>query len=442
MDKSDAHSKIIFEYSNLINMKRLKLKWLILLAACGIDLVSVAQSTLKLEECYKLAETNYPLVKQRELLAKSKEYSLDNISRGVWPKLNISGQATYQSDVTKLPISFPGVNIPTLSKDQYKLYGEVNQPISELFLVKDQKALQEANSSIRQENLEVELYRLKDRINQLFFGALMIDEQIRQNELLKKDIQTGINRINAFIKNGTDFKVSLDKMSAELLKTKQHDIELTTSKRAYLDMLGLFLGKPMDEKVTLQKPQSVSLIAIVKRPELSIFDFQKKSYEMQNRLITAKNLPNVGLFFQGGTGRPSPVNMLSNSLSPYYIGGVRLNWSLSGLYTYKKERRIVSIENDLLDAQKETFLFNTNLTLNQQNGEINKLQELLKTDDQIVELRVSVKNTASVQLENGVITTNDYLKEINAEDQARQNRLLHEMQLLMAQYNYQNTSGN
>lgn len=398
--------------------------------------------TLSIIDCYKLAETNYPLTKQRDLIAKTKEYSVDNVSKGILPQINVSGQGTYQSDVTEIPIKIPGIKIESVPKDQYKLYGEISQPLTDLVTIKDQKEFQNANSAIQDQNLTIELYKLRDKVNQLFFGALLIDEQNTQNEILKKDIQSGIDRITAAIQNGVEYKSSMDKLKAELLRANQRSIELQASRKAYTDMLSLIINQNIDENIRLEKPATPSLTNSVNRPELFVFDFQKKANEIQRRFITAKNMPRVNLFFQGGLGQPSPVNMLSNELSSYYITGIRLNWNITGFYTFKKERQLNSINVQMIDAQKETFLFNINLTLKQQNAEIEKLSQLLKTDDEIVSLRESVKKTASIQLENGVITSNDYLKEINAEDQARQNRLLHQVQLLMAQYNYQNTSGN
>jgi outer membrane protein TolC len=413
----------------------------------------LAQQTnhLRLEDCYTLAEKNYPLVKQRELISKSKEYSIANISKGYLPQININAQATYQSDVSHLPanIDIPGFPtssltsiIPIMSKEQYKLYSEISQPVTGLISTKQEKQLQEVKSNIQQENLEVELYKLKDRINQLFFGVLLADEQYNQNELLKKDIQTGITKVNVNIENGADFRSNIEKLKAELLKSDQHSIELKSTKKAYIDMLELFINQSINDSTVFEKPAIPPVSQSIKRPELIVFDSQNKSYSIQNKLLTTKNIPKLEFFFQGGLGKPSPVNAYFTGLSSYYLGGIRLSWPLSGLYTVKKDRQLLEIDKNLNDAQKETFLFNTNFTLKQQNTEVSKLQELIKSDDEIVELRSSVKIAANVQLENGAISVNDFLKEINSEDQARQDRLLHEIQLLNAFYNYQNTSGN
>ncbi len=398
--------------------------------------------SVKIEDCYLLARQNYPLVKQRLLIEKSNNYTIGNISKGNLPQINISGQATYQSDVTTLPIQLPGINIPAMSKDQYRLSGEVSQPVTDLIMVKQQKELQEANRKIQEQNLEVELYKIKDRINQLFFGILLIDEQLVQNTLTQKDIQTGINKVTASIKNGTDFRSSLDKLKAEMLKARQKDIELKSSRQAYSTMLGLFINQPVDENIVLEKPAEAPAGSEITRPELAAYDFQKKTYALQNKLINTRALPKFSLFFQGGLGKPSPVNMLSNEMSGYYIGGLRLNWSLSSFYTLKKEKKINDIGKDQVEVQRETFLFNTNQTLNQQDEEIEKLRKLIITDKEIVDLRTSVKSASNAQLENGVITVNDYLREIYAEEQARQSVSLHQIQLLMAEYDYKITAGN
>jgi hypothetical protein len=150
----------------------------------------------------------------------------------------------------------------------------------------------------------------------------------------------------------------------------------------------------------------------------------------------------LSLFFQGGIGKPLPVNILSNELAPYYIGGLRMNWSITSFYTSSREKQLLKINQQMVHAQQETFLLNTNMTLKQQGSDISRLQQLVTTDDDIIALRSSVKEAANAQLENGVITVNDYLREVNAEDQARQNKLLHEIQLKLAQYNYRTTSGN
>lgn len=412
--------------------------WLLLLHTYTVQ--AQQNNTLTIEACYTWAEQNYPLVKQHNLIVKSKEYSIDNAMKGYLPQFTINGQATYQSDVTQMPIAIPGAEAPLLSKDQYKLYAEVNQTIYDGGAIQQQKHTHEINAKVDEQKLSVELYSLKERVNQLYFGILTTDEQLRQNELLQNDLQLGIRKTQAAIDNGTAFKSNADALKAELLEANQHTTELRATRLAYLDMLGMFINQTLNEHTTLTRPQQLTVTSDITRPELALYDYQSKSIDEQYQQIQVKNNPKLSLFLQGGYGRPA-LNMLSNDFEAYYIGGVRLSWSLGGLYTLKKDRALLDNARKTIGLQREIFLFNTNLTRRQQHADITRLQELMASDTEIIALRESVKKASAAQLENGVITSNDYLREVNAEDQARQTKILHEIQWLLAQYNHQTTTG-
>lgn len=404
--------------------------------------VEAQPKTLTIEESYMLARKNYPVIRQRELISKAKDYSIQNAEKGYLPQISILGQATYQSAVTefRLPVSLPGVEFPTISKDQYKVYAEVNQSIYDGGAIRTQKQSHEMNAVVEDQKLEVELYKLNERINQIFFGILMLDEQIKQNALLKKDIELGISKVQALITNGTAFKRNGYTLQAELLKTDQRATELTSNRRAYLEILGLFINENLDDATVIVKPAETAVSAQINRPELRLYEYQNQSLDIQNRLLNVRNKPKLNFFFQGGAGRPA-LNILNNGFDPYYITGIRLNWSLSGLYTLKNDRALISNNRQSIQIQRETFIYNTNLILKQQNTDVVRLQKLLAIDDDIIALRDNIKTTAAAQLENGVINSNDYLREVNAGDQARLNKIVHEIQLLTSQYNLQTTLG-
>lgn len=397
---------------------------------------------LTIRDAYQSARRNYPMIRQQDLIEKTRDYSVSNAAKGYLPQLTVQGQATYQSAVTefKLPVSTPGVEFPSISKDQYKVYGEVNQAIYDGGNVRTQVRSHEANAQVETQKLEVELYKLNDRVNQLFFGVLMLEEQLRQNELLKKDINLGIKKVQALIDNGTAFKSNANTLKAELLKADQRTIDLNASRKAYLEMLGLLTGQQTGDSVVLEKPTELAVASDINRPELKFYDAQNRSLDVQSQLLDVRTRPKLNFFFQGGYGRPA-LNILNNGFDPYYITGLRLNWSLSGLYTVRKDRELIRNSRDAIQLQKETFLFNTNLAARQQNAELDRFRQLLMTDDEIIALRESIKTTSAAQLENGVINTNDFLREVNAEDQARQNKILHGIQLLMSEYSLDNTLG-
>jgi len=422
-----------------------RLMCLLILLMGGIFMPAAkAQSpALTIDQCYRLARANYPLIKQQDLITKTREYSVSNASKGYLPAFSVNGTANYQSAVTTLPFTIPikGFSLPQYSKEQYKIYGELDQTLYDGGVIRNQKQTAQANEAIQQQNIEVELYALYDRVNQLFFGALLINEQLRQNDLLKQDVQNGIDKTKALVANGTAFRSSVDELQAQLLQTEQARIELTSARKAYLDMLSLFINTPLNDNTKLEKPATPLITDAITRPELLAYDFQKKTYDLQYKMLKTQLVPKLGLFVQGGYGRPG-LNFLDNNFAWYYEGGLRLSWNLGALYTLKNQKQLMDIGQKTLDVQKETFLFNTSLTQKQQNAQISKYQDLVKTDDEIIRIRQSVKTAAAAQLENGVLSAHDYINEVNAEDQARQNRILHEMQLLQEQYSYQNTIGN
>lgn len=415
---------------------------LLFIALFPAFLAAQAIQELDLPQAQRLAQNNYPVIKQKELVRKTASISIENLRKGFLPQLSFSGQASYQSDVTEVPVKLPGFTIEPPSRDQYKIVADLSQLIYDGGSTKEQKRLQAQNAVVEDQKVEVELYKLKDRINQLYLAILYLDEQLKQVDLVKADIQTGIRRVEAQVRNGVAFKSNLNMLKAEWLKVDQRSIETMASKKGLLDALSLFLGIQLPDSVSLVRPVIGAVLrdATISRPELKLYNEQSKLIGQQDRLISARNLPRASLFAQGGYGRPG-LNLLKNEFDLYYTGGIRFNWSLGGLYTKKKEKEQVVINRKIVEIQKETFLLNTGSQLKEEQAAIDKLQRLIVSDREIIGLRKTVTEAARAQLENGVITASDYLKEVNAEDQARQSLITHELQLLQSQINYQTISG-
>ena len=411
---------------------------------CGLMLMVIqlpAQTApgLTLEQCYDLARKNYPLIRQKELLVRSMEYTIANANTAYLPQVSIYGQATYQSDVTRIPGPSP---FEPLSKDQYKVYAELTQTIYDGGTTKGQTSVQQANTLVEQQKTEVELYKVKDRINQLFFVILLTEAQLNQIALLHDDLTNSLMKMESAIKNGTAFRTNADILQAEIFKADQRTIEMKAARKGYLEMLSQFINMPLAEDTKLERPVLLSAETNeVKRPELQLFKFHQELLQTQYQANQTRNMPRLGFFVQGGYGRPG-LNVLKNQFDTYYLGGLRLSWALSGFYNSRRDRELLDVNHQLVGTQTDLFLFNTNLALRQQNQEVTKLRDLIVVDSKIIDLRTRIKTTAKAQHENGVISTNDLLREINAEDTARQNLLLHEIQLMLAQYNYQSTTGN
>jgi len=203
------------------------------------------QTQLTLEDCYEKARINYPLIKQKDYIEKTKYYNVSNVWKGYLPQITISGHATYQSDVTSLPISIPGMTIETLTQDQYKAIVDVSQVVYDGGIMSAHADIQRSSAEVDDQKVEIELLKLKDRINQIYFGILLLDEQLGQTELIKKDLSASHDKLNAAFANGTATKSDVDVLIAELLKTDQRQIELNSSRLSYINMLGLLINESL-----------------------------------------------------------------------------------------------------------------------------------------------------------------------------------------------------
>ena len=395
---------------------------------------SVNAQTLTLEECYDLAKQNYPLIKRHDLIAKTKEYNLQNATKGWLPQIQIVGQATYQNDVIQFPIQLPNMTIEPVSKDQYKVYADVQQNIYDGGMIANQKKMATINSEIELQKTEVETDQLEMRINQIYFGILQTNEQLQQTELTRSDVSNGLKKAEAQLENGVIFRSNVDVLKSQLVNIDQKQMELQSMKKSFVQMLSLFIQKNIDENTTLVKPEKILIHDENKRAELKLFDLQKLGLEQQKANINSKNLPKLGAFFQCGYGKPG-FNMLKNEFDLFYIGGLRLNIPISGFYTRKNDLALVTTQQQEIDVQKENFLFNQQFQTIQNNNDLEKIQQLINKDIELVELRESIRNASLAQLENGVITTNDYLREVNELDRAKNQKITHEIQYLLTQYN-------
>ena len=401
-----------------------------------LPFMGFAQEALTLEDCYRLARDHYPTVQKLDLIAKSEDYTLANANKAYLPQISITGQASYQSEtidfsqsIGRLPLP---ITLPTVSKDQYKVVGEVSQLLYNGGATRTQKQLIKAQSAVQAQAVETQLYALKQRISNLYFGILLIEAQLGQNHLNTETLQSQLQKAEVALRNGTILPSSVAELKAELLRLAMQRTEYEATKAMYLKMLSTFIGKDLPFDTALQRPQPRVLSRSNHRPELRGFDLQQKVLDAQERLLTSEYLPKIGLFFQGAYGRPT-LNIIKNEFDWYYITGVRLQWNLSPLYSLSNKKQLLRLQGESLLADRKAFLMSTELDLIQQDTQLSKFQRLMEQDKESADLRQSVAKAAEVQLDNGVITTHEYLQKVNAWHLAQQTLLLHEIQLLQAQ---------
>ncbi len=416
-------------------MKRIILfltSWL--LAACSVSAQSAR--TLTLEQCYDLLAKTSPLAQQKALTITAGNLAEKNLNLKWLPQADLNGQATYQSDVTSVPIKLPNLAIDEPSKDQYKGTLDLVQPVFDGGVIGTQKKIQRATTNIESQKVEVDLYQLRSRVNTYFFTALLMDENIRIMELTKADLENNIRKVSAQATNGIATNSNVDVLKAELLKVSQRIIEYQANRKSAIEMLEVLTGSPIDTHASFVKPAMLAdKDETISRPELKLFDYQKQQFRLQSRLIQAKANPKVSLFGTGGYGRPA-LNMLKNEFQWYYLGGVKLSIPITGQFTRQREMKVMRMQEQIVEKQREAFLSNNRQLQVQQKNELEKYGQLIGSDAEIVGLRTKIKENASVRLANGIITSSDYITELNAENQAMLAQKLHEVQWLQAQYNY------
>ncbi|MFL5742804.1 MAG: TolC family protein [Flavisolibacter sp.] len=414
---------------------------LLVLLMASISTSAQDGGPLTIFEAFRLADQNYPLLHQKDLIRQSEKLNRENLDVSFLPQFNVNGQATYQSDVTHFNIQIPGFKQPLISKDQYKLVGELDQMVYDAGTTHSQQEIQELNASLEEARVDVDLYQLHTRVSQLYFGILLQDQLLQQTDLVLKDIQAGIDKVKPQVQSGTALRSSLQVLEVQYLQTQQRSVEMRATKRGLVNALALYVGKPLSAFTVLEIPDLPDASdTVVQRPELGLYQRQVSLLNGQEKLIHTRNLPRASVFFQGGMGRPG-LNLFSNQLQPFYITGLRLNWSLGAMYNNERDRKLLDIQRQTVDIQRSVFLLNTQAQLRQQESDISKYVELIASDEKIIDLRHQITIASQAQLENAVITSNDYLVQVDAEDAARQSLIMHRLQWQQAKLNAALTLG-
>ncbi len=418
------------------------MKHLNLIILLFLSLTVFSQEKLSIEDCYTLVYKNYPLAKQHSLLTKQNELDLAVIKTKKLPQLDFSAQATYQSDVTSIPIVIPGSTIKAPNKDQYKATVSLNQLIYDGGIIDVTSKVKKSRLKTQQKQVEVNLYQLKQQVNQLYFSILLLQEKRKLLVAKRTQLETTLKEIKTGVKFGMLLPTSDTILEAELLKINQQFVEIDFNKTSLIETLSKLIGHGISVNITLENPEIITnLEPEIKRPELSLFKLQKEQIEASEQLITKKNSPKLLGFATGGYGNPG-LNALDNSFQTYYMAGLKINWNIFDWNASKKERKSLQVDKEIIDNQQEIFTLNTAIEINQQLTEINKISNFIETDKTIIKLRKQILKSTNSQLKNGVITSSAYITELTNLYEAENNLSLHKIQLLLAKTNYKTIKGN
>ena len=399
-----------------------------------ITFSSVAQERITLEECYTLVSQNYPLAKQSQLLEAQNKLDAEVISTSKLPQLSLDAQATYQSDVIEVPI--PNSSIEPLNKDQYRATLSVNQLIYNGGATDASLNVKAAQLKTKQKQVDVNLYQLKQKINQLYFSILLSQETNLLLEAKQAQLKDKLGEVQAGIKYGMILPSSDKVLEAELLKLNQQFREVESSKLSLIETLSSIIGQPLDSATAFQNPLvETPLHTELYRPELELFQFKREEIESNEALIAKQNIPKLFGFATGGYGNPG-LNVLDNSFQAFYTVGIKFNWNVFDWNANKKQRESLVINKDIVNTESETFRLNTGIELNQYENEIEKIEAFIISDLEIINLRRDVLKSADSQLKNGVITSSAYITELTNLYEDENTLVKHNIMLQLAKANY------
>lgn len=402
-----------------------------------------AKAQITLEQVQEQARANYPAIRKYGLVEQSRDFTLSNVAKGNLPQVLFQGKTSYQSSVTRLPIDVGkfGIDYEGLPRDQYNTSVTISQVIYDGGKIAAEKQIARAQADVQNEQINVMMYGIRESVNRLFFSILLIDEQLLHNILLQDDLRLVQKNVEAMITGGVANQSDADLVSVELIRARQQEEMLHTFRRTYLSMLSTFIDTPIDASVKLRKPTEALFPTVNNRPELSFYNAQQRLLDLQQSSLDVSLRPRVDIFLQGGVGNPG-LNMFKNGWDAYYKVGATVSWNIGALYRRKNDTQLIDMERQQVNVNRETFLFNIRIQEQQLKGQIENIRSQIAHDDEIIRLRENIRRASEKRVESGIETVNEMLRDINAVSEARQQRAIHEVELLQEIHKLKNINNN
>lgn len=412
-----------------------------------IIILAVAAHAQTLEECQQAAEKNYPVIKRYDLIGRTTELTVSNLQKEWLPRITASAQATYQNAVAAWPESIKsvyqrmGLDMKGLKKDQYKVGIDVQQTLYDGGVISSQKRIARQEGKLQEVQNDVNQYQLRQRVNEMYFSLLLLNEQIRLNDDVKALLLSSEKKLAAMVKGGTAATSDYENVMAERLVAEQQNSSLKAQQQMLQRLLSVFCGMEVNH---LQKPKPVEVSTTTNnRPELSMFDSQIKLVEAKEKALNARLMPKLGLFAQGYYGYPGYnifEDMMDRKWTLNGIVGIKMSWDLSAFYTHKNDRERLNMERKMAENAREVFLFNSRLDEIQHTEDVDRYQKMVQADEEIITLRTNVRKAAESKLAHGIIDVNSLLREINNENAAKAQQAIHEIDMLKEMYNLKYTN--
>lgn len=414
----------------------------------SLALLTAAHAQVTLEQCHKLARENYPLIKQYALIEQSSQFTFSNLTHSWFPQVNLSAQATYQNETPSFPdkmktmLSTSGLEMKGLARDQYRVQLDVSQKIFDGGKASSQRALTQAQDLEQKAQTDVDLYALNKRVNDLYFGILLMDDRIKQTGMTLEMLGGNLDKLQSHVRNGVATSADESQLRAEIMAVEQNKTTMQWTRKSYQHMLEILINKSLEGE-TLVMPHDIEPATLTSnRPELRLIDAKISTLEAREKEIKASVLPVISAFgqaFYGYPGYNTFENMLNHKWSLNAMVGVRATWSLSSLYDRKNNLNKLTTQRQQAELQRDVFLLNNSLESSRENDEISRLREIIKSDATIVDLRRDVRRAEESKLRNGVIDIHRLVERITDENTAAQSQIIHNIELLKTIYDLKNT---
>lgn len=414
-------------------------KKLLLLSVLAVLFPAVRAQSL--EECRQAAEHNYPIIRQYDLIARTTELTVRNIQKAWFPQISVTAQGSYQNKVTAWPENLQGLfaqmglQLQGLSRDQYKVGIDVRQTLFDGGTIGSRREIARGEGAVQAAQTEVDLYKIGQRVHEMYFALLLLDEQLRLNADANALLRSNEQQLAAMLKSGTASAGDFENVKAERLSAEQQQTELLSQRQTLQRLLSLFCGIPVD---SIRRPPVPNLPSGEnKRPELRLFDRRLQLTDAQEKALDAQLLPQLGFFAQGYYGNPG-LNLFEDMMKRRWswngIAGLKLTWNLSALYTHRNEKSKLRVQRELIENARQQFLFNNRLDETQQSENVRRFRAIAQRDGEIIALRTAVRKAAESKLAHGIIDVNGLLREINRENAAKTQQAIHEIDMLKAMY--------
>ena len=403
----------------------------------ALIMMATAIQAQTLEECQLAAEKNYPMIKQYDLISQTTQLTVKNIMKGWLPQIAIAAQATYQSDVTSWPESMKatlqqlGINMKGLSKDQYKVGIDLQQSIYDGGTISSMRSIARQEEKVQKAQVETNLYQVRKRVNEMYFSLLLLNEQIKLNDDVKALLLSSEKKLASMLKGGTVATSDFENIKAERLSVEQQNESLKSQQQMLQHLLSTFCGIKVSN---VQKPAPFdTTISTNKRPEMLLFDNQLQLSSIKEKALNSQVRPKLGIFAQGFYGYPG-YNMFEDMMHHRWsfngMVGAKLVWNLSAFYSWKNDKSKIQQQREKIENNRQTFLFKNQLQQTETKENMKRYRELMNSDEALLQLRTAVRKAGESKLSNGIIAVSDLLRDINAENAARVQQTIHEIEWL------------